>query len=116
MTLRCFFEKNGSDYNAVIERLISEKMVCKYIKKFPDDPHFIQLGIAIREQDPETAYRAAHTLKGLCLSLGFAHLSEPVIALTEELRNGVMDHAASYYAQISEFHAQLLQWIDQLED
>lgn len=115
MTLRCFFEKNGSDYDAVIGRLISEKMVLKYIKKFPDDPHFTQLGKAIREQDPETAYRAVHTLKGLCLSLGFAKLSEPVMALTEELRSGVMDHAESYYAQISALHAQLLQWIDALE-
>ena len=35
---------------------------------------------------PETAFRAAHTLKGICLNLGFDNLFAPSQELTEKLR------------------------------
>ena len=43
--------------------------------------------------DAETAFRAAHTLKGLCLNLGFESLYKVDAALTEELRAGKLEEA-----------------------
>ena len=35
---------------------------------------FGQLETALADKDAETAFRAAHTLKGICLNLGFDNL------------------------------------------
>ncbi len=111
MTLREFYEKTGADYDEVIRRLISEKLILKYIKKFPEDCHFEQLRKSIQEEDYETAYRAVHTLKGLCLSLGFVTLSKPVIELTEELRVGITENAGTHFSAISKEYADVIEWI-----
>lgn len=114
MTLKEFYTKTEADYDKVIRRLVSEKMALKYIKKFPDDCHFKQLRNAILEEDFETAYRAVHTLKGLCLSLGFITLSKPVIALTEELRAGITKNAKSYFLLIEKEYTAIINMIDSL--
>lgn len=41
----------------------------------------------------EEAFRAAHTLKGVCANLGFTQLFKVSSDLTEELRGGAPDEA-----------------------
>lgn len=77
MTVRECYEELGSDFDKVLSRLVSEALVKKFALKFLDDPSFGQL---------ETAFRAAHTLKGICLNLGFDNLFAPSQELTEKLR------------------------------
>lgn len=77
MTVRECYEELGSDFDKVLSRLVSEALVKKFALKFLDDPSFGQL---------ETALRAAHTLKGICLNLGFDNLFAPSQELTEKLR------------------------------
>ncbi len=114
MTLREFYEKTGADYDEVIRRMLSEKLILKYIKKFPEDCHFEQLRKSIQEEDYETAYRAVHTLKGLCLSLGFESLSKPVIKLTEELRVGITENAGTHFSAIAQGYEDVIGWISSL--
>ena len=45
-----------------------------------------ELETALADKDAETAFRAAHTLKGICLNLGFDNLFAPSQELTEKLR------------------------------
>ncbi len=116
MTLREFYEKTNADYDAVIRRLINETLVLKYLNKFQNDAYFIQLQQAICQQDYETAYRCAHTLKGLCLSLGFEIMSKPVIELTEELRAGVTENADTYISVIEPLYADIIRWIGELSE
>ena len=47
---------------------------------------FGQLKTALTDKDAETAFRMAHTLKGICLNLGFDNLYAPSQELTEKLR------------------------------
>ena len=115
MTLQELYKKTGGELDEVLRRLMSERLILKYVKKFPEDPHFSQLSQAVAQQDHETAYRAVHTLKGLCLSLGFLKLSKPVIALTTELREGNTGHLQAYFAEIAAAYEELLTWIAQLE-
>lgn len=46
-------------------------MIRKFAVKFPEDKSFAELTKALEQGDVETAFRAAHTIKGLCLTLGF---------------------------------------------
>lgn len=116
MTLREFYAKTNADYDAVIRRLINETLVLKYLNKFLHDENFMQLQQAAAQQDYETAFRCAHTLKGLCLSLGLETLGEPVTALTEELRAGRTEHTEQYIAAIAPLYAQTIAWINGLFD
>ena len=86
MTVRECYEELGSDFDKVLSRLVSEALVKKFALKFLDDPSFGQLETALADKDAETAFRAAHTLKGICLNLGFDNLFAPSQELTEKLR------------------------------
>lgn len=116
MTLREFYAKTNADYDAVIRRLINETLVLKYLNKFQNDAYFTQLQQSVRQKDYETAYRCAHTLKGLCLSLGFETMSKPVIELTEELRSGITENADTYIAVIDPLYADIIRWIGELSE
>ena len=83
MTVRECYEELGSDFDKVLSRLVSEALVKKFALKFLDDPSFGQLETALADKDAETAFRAAHTLKGICLNLGFDNLFAPSQELTE---------------------------------
>lgn len=86
MTVRECYEELGSDFDKVLSRLVSEALVKKFALKFLDDPSFGQLETALADKDAETAFRAAHTLKGIRLNLGFDNLFAPSQELTEKLR------------------------------
>lgn len=86
MTIRECYDELGLDFDAVLSRLVNEKLVQKFALKFLDDPSFQNLRDALDSKDVETAFRAAHTLKGVCLNLGFDRLYEVSAELTEKLR------------------------------
>ena len=86
MTIRECYNELGSDFDKVLSRLVSEALVKKFALKFLDDPSFDQLKTALTNKDAETAFRAAHTLKGICLNLGVENLFTPSQELTEKLR------------------------------
>lgn len=110
MTLRRFYREAGGDADEVLARLGSEEMLRRFLKKFPGDPSFSELCTAFRTRDAETAFRAAHTLKGLCLNLGFGALCRPATLLTEALRSRTFSSEADalFLATEKEYRALLL--------
>ena len=86
MTLEQLYAQIGGAYSDTLGRLRSEKLIERFIRKFPDDPSFSQLETAIAEKDWETAFRAAHTLKGVAQNLGLQELYLVDEQLTEALR------------------------------
>ena len=72
-TKECY-EYMGADYNNVMSRLGSEAMVKRFAVKFLNDTSFVNLKQALQDKDVNEAFRAAHTLKGVCLNLGFNNL------------------------------------------
>ena len=86
MTVRESYEKIGSNFDEVLRRLGSEALVKRFALKFLNDTSFQDLKDALVKKDGETAFRAAHTLKGVCLNLGFDRLYEVSAELTEKLR------------------------------
>ena len=83
----------GENYNEILERFGNEAMIRKFAIRFINDPSFGELKDAFQKNDGERAFRAAHTLKGVCLNLGFSGLYQVSSDLTEELRGGAPDEA-----------------------
>ena len=100
MTIRECYGELGLDFDAVLSRLVNEKLVQKFALKFLDDPSFQNLKDALDSKDVETAFRAAHTLKGVCLNLGFSSLYEVSAQLTEDLRGRVIEGSEASQAAV----------------
>ena len=100
MTLEQMYAAIGGDYKGVMERLPSADFVRRFALKFLQDDSFPNLKKALEAQDAPTAFRAAHTLKGVCQNLGFDALYAPASALTEALRGGTLDGADSLFPPV----------------
>ena len=86
MTIEECYQRLGGDYAALKTRLPSDSLIKRFITKFLDDSSFSQLCRAIQEGQREEAFRAAHTLKGVCANLGFDQLGASASEMTELLR------------------------------
>ena len=87
MTLQECYKALGGSYEEVLRLLQSERLVQKFVLKFLEDKSYELLNKALEEHDQPTAYRAVHTLKGVCQNLAFTRLQESASALTEALRD-----------------------------
>ena len=86
MTIKECYEIMGENYNDVLARLQIERLVIKYALKFLDDPTYEMITVALKEKDYATAYRASHTLKGICANLGFSKLGNVSANLSDALK------------------------------
>lgn len=87
MTLQECYETIGS-YEEVIGRLRSERLVQKFVLKFLTDESYGNLHKSLQEKNYGEAFRAAHTIKGVCQNLSFSKLEASSHDLTEALRHG----------------------------
>ncbi len=88
MTIRECYAALGGDYDEVLGRLRSERLVQKFVLKFPQDGSYELLLTSLAAGNKEEAFRAAHTIKGMCQNLGFTALAATSSVLTEALRGG----------------------------
>lgn len=117
MTLETFYNEIGSDYSAALMRMgNSEKMLGKFVKKFTADKSMGELNSSFDSGDYPTAFRMAHTLKGLCANLGLDKLQKSSAELTEALRNGVADNAAELLAQVRADYDMTITALAQLDE
>lgn len=86
MNLKECYQAFGGDYEDTMKRMGMERLLQKFMLKFLDDKSFEELCSSMEQKKYEEAFRAAHTLKGLCLNLGFKTLAESSSNLTEALR------------------------------
>jgi len=107
MTVKEAYESVDSNYDNVLKRLGSEAMIKRFAVKFLDDPTFNDLKTALDAGNAEDAFRAAHTMKGICLNLGFDKLYEVSAALTEQLRGREIAGSEAMYQQVVEQYDRL---------
>jgi len=88
MTLEACYAALGGDYGDVYARLHSDRLVKKFLLKYLDDKSFDMLCSSMEEKNYEEAFRAAHTIKGVCQNLSFTRLLGSSSQLTDALRNG----------------------------
>ena len=63
----------------------------------------------------EKGFQAAHTLKGVCLNLGFTGLYAPVMRITEMLREGDFDSAAAEMPGVETAYESTVRGLRELE-
>ena len=102
MKIRECYEQMGADYDNVLSRLGSDAMVERFALKFLQEKTFDNLKEAIEKKDAEEAFRAAHTLKGICLNLGFDNLFTVSSELTEKLRPRTLEGSEELLQKVQE--------------
>ena len=115
MTLKECYMALGGDYDEVLARLRSEKMVQKFVLKFLNDKSYELLETSMETKNYEEAFRAAHTIKGVCQNLSFTKLYESSSRLTENLRSGYGEKTDSLVSQVAEDYKQTITAIKELQ-
>ena len=113
MTVQECYEKMGEDYQEILSRFGSEAMVNRFAM---NDPSFEQLKEGLEENDGEKAFRAAHTLKGVCLNLGFNGLNELSSELTEKLRGHSTEGTEPLFEAVKEKYESMIETIRELQN
>ena len=102
MTIQECYKKMDADYEDVFHRLPRESMIRKFALMFLNDDSYPKLEQSLKEGNAQEAFRAAHTLKGVCQNLGFTNLYPPVYELTEVLRAGTLEGSRELFARVTE--------------
>ncbi|MGN0982853.1 MAG: Hpt domain-containing protein [Candidatus Limivicinus sp.] len=108
MTIQECYQRLDGNFANVETRLHSVGLITKFITKFLNDGSFSELCQAMQNGQREEAFRAAHTLKGVCANLGFTRLGASAGQLTELLRaesNGVPEGAALVFNEVNNDYA-----------
>lgn len=87
MTLQECYNNLHGDYNEAKTRLMNDRLIERFIMKFPDDPSMGALQEMIEVGDNTAAFRAVHTLKGVAANLAFTQLFQDASNLTEQMRD-----------------------------
>ena len=88
MTAKELYAAIGGNYEDALSRLMNDRLVIKFIRKFPADPSFSQLMAARETGDAEGMFRASHTLKGVAANLGLTDFAALASEICECYRPG----------------------------
>lgn len=117
MTVEECYAKMGGDYADVMSRLRTDERVKKFLLKVAEDASFNNLCNNVAAHNIEEAFRAAHTLKGVCSNLSLTMLQESASAITELLR-GKTEYSAEfepYLERVKEDYAVTIDCIKNLD-
>ena len=86
MTVQECYEAFGGNYDEVFSRLRTDERIAKFLKRVLDDGSYQLLIDSVATNNVDEAFRAAHTLKGVCGNLSITQFGESSSALCEYLR------------------------------
>ena len=112
----CYHRLDG-DYSQVLQRIPSGALVKKFLLKFLADGTYEELSDAMEQADRDTAFRASHTLKGVCANLGLERLRASASELTELLRaaQAIPSEAAALMERVREDYRHTVEVIREYE-
>ena len=109
-----FYNQIGGDYSKAISRMQDDERIKKYLRFFLMDESYSQLENAIEANDCETAFKGAHTLKGVCQNMSFEVLSKVVEQITEELRAKDLEKALTTFPLVKEEYNKVINEINKI--
>lgn len=115
MNVRECYEIMNGDYEDVKRRFLSDTRIRKFALLFLGDNSMEELREAMGCRNREKGFQAAHTLKGICLNLGFAGLFVPVNRITEMLRAGFFEKAEKEMLAVEEAFEKTMKGLHELE-
>ena len=89
MTVKECYEKMGADYDEVLSRLRTDERIAKFLGRVAEDRSYELLCESLKTHNMEEAFRAAHTIKGVCMNLSLTKLFVSSNKLTEALRGKI---------------------------
>ena len=102
----------GVDLEDALHRFMdNEDLLERMLKKFPADQSFIDLQTALKNENCEDAFRAAHTLKGVSGNLSFKKLFTALCEQVEALRSNDLARAKQLMPSVSEAYEKIMQVI-----
>ena len=104
MTLQECYAMLHGNYEDVKSRLSMDRLIEKFMLKFPDDTSMDLLNRSVASGDIQESFRAAHTLKGVCSNLGFTKLYEVSSELTEILRGRELKAYEEAFAEVEKWY------------
>ena len=114
MTIQDAYAITGSNYSDVLGRLVRDTLVEKFALRFVQYDSFALLKESLANDDCATAFRAAHTLKGVCQNLSFTVLASSASACTEALRAGDLAGGKQLFAQVETDYQALVAALSQV--
>lgn len=108
MTIQECYAAMGANYDDVLGRLSSERLVKKFMLKFLDDTSYERLCASLDGGDLKEAFMASHTIKGVCQNLGFKKLGESSHDLTEALRAEDTARARRLFERVAADYAETI--------
>lgn len=89
MTLEACYASMEGDLDGVRKRMLSDERIVKFLGIFKEDSSMATLRDSIDQGDLQTAFRAAHTMKGIGRDLGLTKLYTVAEVLADVLRPDV---------------------------
>ncbi len=115
MNIQECYETMGANYDDILSRLRNPSLITKLVKKFEADENYKVLETSLQEKNVDAAFRAAHTLKGVCLNLGFTQLTKDTVAITEILRSGSLEGTQELFEKIKPIYEKTVKTIRELD-
>ncbi|MCR4674924.1 MAG: Hpt domain-containing protein [Lachnospiraceae bacterium] len=113
MTVKTCYNGIG-DYEKMSACFHGDDKIKRFLGLFLKDDNFEKLEKALEEDDVETAFIAAHTLKGVCQNLALDPLYEVDVVVTEALRAKNLKAAKEHFPRVKEEYEKAYQRISQL--
>ncbi len=84
-----YLGKQGCNIKEALDRMFNdEEFYLECLMEIPDDQNFNILRSALENHDTQTAFDAAHTLKGVLSNLSLTPLYNKIVEIVEPLRAG----------------------------
>ena len=103
MTIKECYDAMGADYQNTLNRFPNEAFIKKFVLEVSalilTQEHISEL-VDQAAGNVEEAFGAAHTLKGVCLNLGFDNLYKASSAITEIFRAGELAGAEEAFEEV----------------
>ena len=116
MTVQECYEAFGGNYEEVFSRLRTDERIARFLQKVVDDGSYQLLCDSIASGNVDEAFRAAHTLKGVCGNLSITRFGESSSELCEYLRDKrvIDDTVMSMLPRVKEDYELTINCIKQL--
>ena len=116
MTIQECYEAFGGNYAEVVSRLRTDERIARFLQKVVTDGSYQLLCDSIASGNIEEAFRAAHTLKGVCMNLSITRFAQSASELTEALRGktAVTDDLKPLLERVKEDYELTISCIKQL--
>ncbi|MCH5161260.1 MAG: Hpt domain-containing protein [Clostridiales bacterium] len=116
MTVQECYEAFEGNYQEVVSRLRTDERIARFLQKVVDDGSYKLLCDSIETNNVDEAFRAAHTLKGVCGNLSITKFGESSSALCEFLREKrvINDEMMPMFEKVKQDYALTINAIKQL--